>query len=224
MTEEEIAIFEETFLSIVGPPLLLNKPAITVRSATVFLQYFTEPVRRRLQTDVSIVVSVHVTGQCNGCSSSQFGRTLDDAIDVRAGSFQQRLEYNGQEAGTDYFDGVMTSIAMMEEAPGISESSIDIFTPPSNSFPYWVVIVLGVSIVIIITGISCAACRSGKDRIQARNQPIGRKLTADEGEDQPMDGPDTDQPVTRPSKANDADQDLVDMPQLKEGRARETCS
>lgn len=216
MSEGEIAIFEKTFLSIVSPGLLLNELAMTVRSATVFLQYYlTEHVRRRLQTDVSIVVSVHVTGMCNGCTSSQFGRTIGDVIDARAGSFQQRLEYNGQEAGTEYFDGVMTSVAMQEEAPGISESSIDIFTPPNNPFPYWVVVVLGVSVVIIITGVSCAACRSQKETIKARNHPIGRTWTADEGEDQHMDSQDMDEPVISASKANDADRDVVMMPHLR---------
>jgi hypothetical protein len=217
MSEVEIAIFEETFLSIVGPPLLLDEPAITVRSANVFLQHLTEHTRRRLQTGDSNVVSVHVTGQCKGCTSSQF--LVGDAIDVGAGNFQRTLKNNGQAAGTDYFDDVTSSVAMLEASPGISDDTLDFFAPPNISFPYWVLIVLGVSVFIITTSVCCAACRSRKERMQAKNQLIGRSLTADESQDHSQD---TDQPVTRASKVSN-DRELEMMPHLR-ARARENRS
>jgi hypothetical protein len=213
MSEVEIAIFEETFLSIVGPPLLLDEPAINVRSATVFLQRVTEHTRRRLQTGGSNIVGVYVTGQCNsGCTSSQF--EVGDAIDVGAGNFRRMLQSNGQAAGTDYFDDVTTSVALKEEVPDISDDYLDIFIPPNYPFPYWILVVLGLSVFIIITSVCCAACRSRKERTQAKNQHIGRSLTAEKSQDSTTDSQDTDQPGTRASKANN-DREIEMMPHLR---------
>jgi hypothetical protein len=212
MSEVETAIFEETFLSIVGPLLLLDVPAITVRSATVFLQHLTGYTRLRSQTGDSNVVSVHVTGQCKGCTNSQF--IVGDAIDIGAGDFQRTLQSNGQLAGTDYFDSVTTSVFMMEESPGISDDNLDIFTPPNKTFPYWVLIVLGVSVFVIITSVCCAACRSRNERTQTKHQPIGRSLTADESQQPLTDRQDMDQPVTRASTVR-IDRELDVMPHLR---------
>ena len=200
MSQDEIDVFQDAFQSAVGPPLLLSDPPIVLRSTTVYLQLFTP--RRRLQASNSssyTIVRFHVTGRCNGCTNSQFERTIDDAIDVARPDFLSELMDKGQESGTDYFDEVELSVAMDNASPGISECCLDPFTPP-DPLPSWVPILLGVSVTVMVISICCAACHSGRtvrraappskrQQQQAREMPVTRTSTADESEDQSTKDP-----------------------------------
>jgi len=198
MSTFEIEVFETTFMDVIGPPLLNNDPSIILKSATVFLQQVMEQKRRRLQGgggNESVVVSVHVTGQCNRCSNDDFTRVVGEAVDISRPDLQRDLRDRGQENGTDYFDNVSARITMMDEAPGISDCCLDFYSPPSDAFPYWILIVTGACVVLITTAVCCAACRSKRERnrqqqeIKAKSkEPIAQTRTEDSSEDVPPAG------------------------------------
>jgi hypothetical protein len=184
----ETQVFEAVFVGTFGPMLLNAQPSTVLKSTTVFLQQVMEQ-RRRLQTDGStddegVVVSVHVTGQCNGCSNNDFARVVGDAIDIGRPGFQQNLQ---DDTGTDFFDNVSVQNAPTEEAPGISECCLD-FYPPSDPVPYWVFIVVPACIVIFTIALCCAAFRSGRSKgdelLGSKNaiRRIGRTKTEDASE------------------------------------------
>lgn len=192
MTHVEIDVFEESFMKIIGPQLLSNEPWIVLRSAAMFLQQQRQHVeqRRRLQAgsgNNDVVVRVHVTGQCNQSVDRDFSRLTGEAVNVRRSELQQDLQDKGQVSGTDYFHNVTVRIAMIDQAPGISECCLD-FYPSPNPFPYWILIVTAACVIVISTATCCAACHckreeDGEDESRKMSEKtIVRTLTEDASE------------------------------------------
>lgn len=187
MDREEIQVFETAFMSVIGPPLLNNDPSIVLRSAAVFLQQVSlDKGRRRLQAsdgNESVIARIHVTGQCNQCSSNDFARITGEAVDIRRPDLQRDLRENQV---TDYFGNVSVSIPPKEEAPGISDCCLD-FYPEPDPFPYWVFIVTGACVVIITASVCCSAFCSKQERSKQqqeakRKSSIARTKTDDASE------------------------------------------
>lgn len=177
MSQVEIGIFEEVFINIIGPPLLNSDPSIVLRSATVFLQQVMDQNQvRRLQAgndNNDLVIRVHVSGQCNQCSDSDFTRLVGEAVNIRRPDLKRELQNKGQESSTDYFDDVTVRITVMDQAPGISECCLD-FYPQPEPFPYWVLLVTGACVLVIIAAGCCAACRSKREG--SKQQEQGRAM------------------------------------------------
>jgi hypothetical protein len=186
MTHVEIDVFEESFMNIIGPQLLSNEPLIVLRSAAIFLQQQHVEQRRRLQAghgNNGVVARVYATGQCNQCVDTYFSRLTGEAVNVRS-ELQQDLQDKGQVSGTDYFQNVTVRIAMIDQAPGISECCLD-FYPSPNPFPYWILIVTAACVIVISTATCCAACHykreeDGEDESRKMSEKtIVRTLTED---------------------------------------------
>lgn len=184
MSQVEIDVFEESFVNIIGLYLLNNEPFILLRSAAIFLQQtFEQPRRLQAGGDGNgIVVRVHVTGQCNQCLDNDFSRLTGEAVTVRRPELQRDLENKGQESGTDYFQDVTVHIAMIDQAPGISECCLDFYGKP-NAFPYWVLLVTAACVIVISTATCCAACHSEDQSREKGEKAFVQTRTEDTNED-----------------------------------------
>ena len=191
MTQVEIDVFEESFVNIIGLYLLNNEPFILLRSAAIFLQQtFEQPRRLQAGGDSNgIVVRVHVTGQCNQCLDNDFSRLTGEAVTVRRPELQRDLENKGQESGTDFFQDVTVRIAMIDQAPGISECCLDFYGEP-NAFPYWVLIVTAACLIVISTATCCATChcKLEEDREDQSREKGEKAIVQTRTEDTSEDG------------------------------------
>lgn len=159
MNDQEIAVFESTFLQVVVP----LEDGTTISSAKVYFQRAYVEGRRRVLRTSSTDVYVRVDGTCKGCTSGEFGLLVNDAVGSSSSEMEDELKNNDDG---EYFDDVSVSSASEETlTPSRSESTASA-AEATNTFPYFVLYALAGGVAVVLAGLMYVANRNRKARLE----------------------------------------------------------
>mmetsp|Transcript_21143 Transcript_21143/g.36062 ORF Transcript_21143/g.36062 Transcript_21143/m.36062 type:complete len:365 (-) Transcript_21143:93-1187(-) len=187
MTEAEITIFEQTLIDVLNP----LEEGVLATGATVYLQILRNMERRAMQSlfvpTFSNYVNTRVRGTCRGCSSDRFASLVDEGVEQNMEELEMKLAASGGNEGTDYFENttVVTLVSEANEPIAVTEpEGLSTFSSPEQAtFPYWILMLLGGAVFVVVVGFCYVAVSARKGRHDFLEKERQKYLAASEKRD-----------------------------------------
>jgi hypothetical protein len=166
MTGIEIGVMEEAILEVFGAVMFAMEGDTDMIDSKFTYQHLLESINTSTNTSSNdqrnfrrmLNVDFEIVGLCRECSEEGFSGLVQDVVTGNVGAFRDKLQVNGRNMNSTYFDKVDRIVfafpLLPDDLPPVEDNAIyDLQPPQSNSSnPWYLYFGITASICILLFG------------------------------------------------------------------------